>query len=40
MSSDDYRDGCSKRWTPTWLLVLAVYAAAWLSGLGRKGGDR
>lgn len=37
MSSDNYRDGCSKRWTLTWLLVQAVYAAAWLTNLGRKG---
>jgi hypothetical protein len=32
MSSDDYRDGCSKKdWTMTWLLVYAVYLAAWLA---------
>lgn len=37
MSSDNYRDGCSKRWTLTWFLVQAVYLAAWASNLGRKG---
>jgi len=34
--SDDYRDGCSKKTTPTVLLVWLVYAAAWLANLGRK----
>lgn len=37
MSSDNYRDGCSKRWTLTWMLVQAVYLAAWLTNVGRKG---
>lgn len=36
MSSDNYRDGCSKKWSLSWLLVQAVYLAAWLSDLGRK----
>lgn len=37
MSSDNYRDGCSKRWTLSWVLVQIVYVAAWAANLGRKG---
>ena len=29
--SDNYRDGCSKKWTLSWFIVQVVFIAAWLS---------
>lgn len=36
--SDNYRDGCSKKWTLGWMAVQIVYLAAWLSD--RRSGRR
>lgn len=38
--SDDYRDGCSKRWTLAWFLAMPLLALAWLADVTRKDGRR
>jgi hypothetical protein len=38
--SDNYCDGCSKRWTLGWFAVQLVFIGAWIAEIGQRGNRR